>query len=125
MILHLRHAAEQGHSKEYLRTVDTDVVILTIYHFQNLKPSELWVGLGSGKAFGQVPIHYVCHQPGPLCCQALPFFHAYTGCDVVAKSDPTSLGGRRLQSVAFIALISRNLGGGRGPENGCRTIGDG
>ena len=36
MMLHLHHAAEQGHTKAYLRTVDTDVVILAIYHFHEL-----------------------------------------------------------------------------------------
>ena len=57
MMLHLRHVAEQGYSKAYLRIVDTDVVVLAIYHFEHLKFSELWVGLGSGKAFKQAPIH--------------------------------------------------------------------
>ena len=37
------------------------------------------------------------------------------------KKDPASVGGRRLHPVTFIARISRNLGGGRGPKNGCRT----
>ena len=44
---------------------------------------------------------------------------------IIAKIDITSVGVRRLHPVAFISRISRNVGGGRGPENGCRTVGDG
>ena len=37
LMLHLCHAAEQGYTKAYLRTVDTDVVVLAIHHFHQLK----------------------------------------------------------------------------------------
>ena len=83
-MLHLHHAAEQEHTKAYLRTVDTDVVILAIYHFHELGPTELSVGFGSGKTFKEIPIHHICQQLGSQCCQALLFFHAYTGCDVTS-----------------------------------------
>ena len=33
MMLHLRHAADQGHTKAYLRTVDSDVVVLATHFF--------------------------------------------------------------------------------------------
>ena len=79
MMLQLHHAAEQGHTKAYLRTVDTDVVILAIYHFQELGLTELWIGFGSGKTFKEIPIHLICQQH----CQA-PLFHAYTSCDVTS-----------------------------------------
>ena len=84
MMLHLHHAAEQGHTKAYLRTVDTDVVILAIYHFQELDLTELWAGSGSDKTFKEIPIHHICQQLGSQRCQALLFFHAYMGCDVTS-----------------------------------------
>jgi hypothetical protein len=84
MMLHLHHAAEQGHTKAYLRTVDTDVVILAIYHFYEQCLTELWIGFGSGKTFKEIPIHHICQQLGTQHCQALLFFHAYTGCDVTS-----------------------------------------
>ena len=37
----LCHAAEQGHTKAYLGTVNMDVVVLAIHHFHQLKLSEL------------------------------------------------------------------------------------
>ena len=85
MMLHLCHAAEQGHRKAYLRTVDTDVVVLAIYHFHQLNLTELWIGFGSGKTFREIPIHSVSQQLGPQRSQALLFFYSYTGCDVTSS----------------------------------------
>ena len=82
MMLHLHHAADPGHTKAYLRTGDTDVVILAIYHFHELGLTEMWIGFGSGKTFKEIPIHHICQQLGSQRCQALLFFHSYTGCDV-------------------------------------------
>ena len=84
MMLHLRHAAEQGHTKAYLRTVDSDVVVLAINFFHELGLSELWIGFGTGKQYKDIPIHYISQSLGPQHCRALPFFHAFTGCDVVS-----------------------------------------
>ena len=76
-------AAKQGHTKAFLRTVDSDVVVLAI-NFQELGLSELWIGFGSGKAYKDIPIHHISQMLGPKKCQALPLFHAFTGCDVVS-----------------------------------------
>ena len=37
MMLHVCHAAEQGHTKACLGIMDTNVVVLTIHHFHQLK----------------------------------------------------------------------------------------
>ena len=78
------HAAEQDHTKAYLRTVDTDVIVLAIHHFHQLKLSELWIGLGPGKTFREIPIHHISQQLGPQRCKALLFFHSFTGCNVTS-----------------------------------------
>ena len=67
-----------------LRTVDSDVVVLAITLFQELGLSELWIGCGSGKAYKDIPIQLISGMLGPQKCQALPLFHAFTGCDVVS-----------------------------------------
>jgi len=36
MMLHLRHAADHGHTKAYLRTADSDVVVLATHFFHDL-----------------------------------------------------------------------------------------
>ena len=49
MMLHVRHAAEQDHTKACLRTVHTDVVVLAIHHFHQPRLSELWIGFSQGR----------------------------------------------------------------------------
>ena len=45
LTLHLNHAAQNGHRKAYIRTVDTDAVVLAMGHLNQLDLTELWVGL--------------------------------------------------------------------------------
>ncbi len=54
MMIHLRHAVDQGRTKAYLRTVYhvySDVVVLAIHFFRDLGLPELCIGFGSGKAY--------------------------------------------------------------------------
>ena len=81
MMLYMHQAAEQRHPKAYLRTVDTDVVILAICHFHKLGLTELWVRFRSGKTFKEIIMHHICQQLRSQRCQAVLFFHAYKGCD--------------------------------------------
>ena len=85
IILHLQHAVSDGHQKALIRTVDSDIVILSVHFypvFQKAGLTELWVGYGKGKAYTDIPIHQVACQLGPSLCDAIPFFHAFTGCDM-------------------------------------------
>ena len=88
MILHLFHAATDGHKKAYLRTVDSDVVVLCIHHFLGLKThglKELWIGFGTGKSYKDIPIHHISNILGDDASKAILFFHAYTGCDLTSS----------------------------------------
>jgi len=40
--------------------VDTDVVILAVYHFQELDLTELWARSGSDKTSKEMPTHHIC-----------------------------------------------------------------
>ena len=84
MMLHLHHAAVQGHQKAYMRTVISDVVVLAINLFHELGLSELWVGYGTGKTYKEIPVHHISQMLGPQQCQVLPLFHVITGCDLVS-----------------------------------------
>ena len=85
IFLHLAHAAAHGHHKAYVRTVDSDVVVIAIHFFSTLGLSELWVGFGSGKTLRDIPIHDICSQLEPSRSLALPLFHAITGCDTTSQ----------------------------------------
>ena len=69
--LHLAHAAEHGHTKAYVRTVDSDVVVLAVRFFESLG-LELWKGFGTGKKYRDIPIHTIRSNIGPLKSLALP-----------------------------------------------------
>ena len=60
MLLHLKHASENGHQKAMIRTVDTDVVTLAISTFIDLTLSELWISFGTKKSHQYISMHLHC-----------------------------------------------------------------
>ena len=56
ILLHLAHAAEQGHTTAYVRTVSSDVVILAIRFFETLGLTELLVGFGTVRKYCDIPV---------------------------------------------------------------------
>ena len=84
MILHMADAVEKGFRKILLRTVDTDVVILAVAAPAKLDMQELWAAFGTAKKFRYIPVHDISLSLGPDKSQALPMFHAYTGCDTIS-----------------------------------------
>ena len=86
MLLHAAHAARHNHCKILIRTVDTDVVVLAVSVAQRLQAeAELWLAFGTGKNFRYLAAHKLAHGLGPERAQALPMFHALTGCDTVSS----------------------------------------
>ena len=64
-------------------TVDSDVVIIAHFVFFKLQREkeigELWIEFGVGKFKRWIPIHRYAEALGENVCNALPFFHAFTG----------------------------------------------
>ena len=82
MLLHVADAMHHGFKCIMIRTNDSDVVAISIFCFPSLTSiNELWIAIGTGKNFRYLPIHIMSQQLGPDKCMALPFFHAFTGCD--------------------------------------------
>ena len=48
LLSHVADGVKAGYMKVCVRTVDTDVVILAIAHYNNIKPDELWMAFGTG-----------------------------------------------------------------------------
>ena len=85
IFLHVAHAAKQGLTRAMVRTVDTDVIVLAVASMQKMQNlSELWMAFGTGKNFRFIPCHTIASSLGEESCKALPFFHAFTGCDTVS-----------------------------------------
>lgn len=85
IFLHLFDAAQKGCRTAYIRTVDSDVVVLAVNFFETLGFTELWVGFGSGKHYRDIPVHTICSEIGPSKAKALPLFHSLTGCDTTSQ----------------------------------------
>ena len=85
IFLHLSHAAQQGHSKAFIRTVDSDVVSIAVGHFGSLGVMELWIGFGTGKAFQHIPVHEITHTLDPEKSLSCTLFHSFTGCDTTSS----------------------------------------
>ena len=84
-LLHLANAAVHGHSKAYVRTVDSDIVVLALRFFDTLGLSELWVGFGTGKKYRDIPVHSLHAGLCPSKSIALTLFHSLTGCDTTSQ----------------------------------------
>ena len=85
IFLHLSHAAQQGLSKAFIRTVDSVIVIIAVGHFGSLCVMELWIGFGTGKAFQHTPVHEITQTLGPEKSLSCPLFHSFKGCDTTSS----------------------------------------
>ena len=85
MFLHISDAVNHGYGRVMVRTVDSDVLVLAIAAVQQLSIDELWIAFGSGKSLRYLPAHEIAGALGPERCIALPFVHAFSGCDTVSS----------------------------------------
>ena len=63
VFLHLKHAVLEGHKKAFIRTVDTNLVVIAVstYHIlEEMGLKELRIGYGYGKHRRDIPIHNIC-----------------------------------------------------------------
>ena len=56
LLLYVADAVNRGSRKVYVRTVDTDVIMLAITSFEKINPDELWVAFGSGASFKYISV---------------------------------------------------------------------
>ena len=82
LFLHVNDMATEGFTRVMIRTVDTDVLMLSISLFDDLQLDELWIDFGSGKQRCYLPIHEMILDPVKRV--GLRFFFAFTGCDQVS-----------------------------------------
>ena len=83
--MHVADAVKAGYRKVCVRRVDTDVVVLAIAHYNNIKPDELWVAFGTGTHFRYIPVHELTASLDSRMCSTLHVFHTFTGCDIVSS----------------------------------------
>ena len=88
VMVHIRHALEQGAETVLVRTVDTDVMVIQVGLFFDLvtiQPScDFWIAFGMGKNYRLYHINSICESLGEPRSRALPVFHAFSGCDTTS-----------------------------------------
>ena len=70
-----------------VRTVNTDVVAIALGCFHLLQDKRIWVdsGVQSKNNLTYISINQLFDPLGEPLCKALPFYHAFTGCDYTSS----------------------------------------
>ncbi|KAL9966137.1 hypothetical protein ACROYT_G024162 [Oculina patagonica] len=88
ILVHVKDALAKGGRSVLVCTVDTDVVVILIAQFHMLSSrwpgSTFWVAFGMGKTFQLLSVNSIRDYLGEEKYRALPFFHAFTGCDTTS-----------------------------------------
>jgi len=85
ILLHVAHCAKRGIMKVAIRTVDADVVIISVGHFFDLHIEELWISFGVGNQFNHIPVHAIANSLQAEKSKAMMMFHAISGCDTISS----------------------------------------
>ena len=85
LLLHAHHAFKSGLKCVTIRTVDSDVVVISLYAFTYMTgTAQLWIDFGVGRYRRLIPIHDIHRNIPQHIITNLPVFHAFTGCDTVS-----------------------------------------
>ena len=86
--MYYTHFSRDGRLCKFVRTVDTDVVVVLIGVFHKLLLSQpktdIWVAFGVGKNYRLYSINAPSTSLGTKRSQALPMLHAISGCDTTS-----------------------------------------
>ena len=88
IIPHAMHAVEHCKKRIIVLSSDTDVFVLLMLYWSELKENgleELWMKAGVGDTTRHIPIHILSETIGKKLCQVLPAVHTLTGCDYTSK----------------------------------------
>ena len=85
MIYHIRELPSG--TNFVVRTADTDVFVIALRCFHQLQDKRIWVesGVQSKNNLTYISINQLSDQLGEPLCKALPFYHAFTGCDYTSS----------------------------------------
>ena len=86
IVLHLFDAVSKGARDILVRTVDSDTIAILIGAFSKFHPgTNIWIAFGAGKKFRYYSINSIYQSLGPEKSKALPYYHAFSGCDTTSQ----------------------------------------
>ena len=74
-----------GHRRAIVKTVDSDILVLSVAIFSLLGLDELWLGIGTKHNYKEIPVHEIANSLGHRKARALLLFHPMTGCDTTSQ----------------------------------------
>ena len=83
LLLHAKQASRPD-SRIVIESPDTDVLVLSVAHFNDINCEEMWFRIGVKDQLRYIPVHDASRKLGETLCRALPAFHAMTGCDTTS-----------------------------------------
>ena len=115
LFFHVNDIVHNGLKRVTIVCTDTDVVGISLNAFCDMSITELWwFEFGSDKNCRWLPIHTNAEQLGEETCRALPFWHAFAGCDTgsafAGKGKKNSLGNLEILSRNYIMSYDVSLG---------------
>ena len=84
LLLHAQHAAKDG-ARVVIQSPDTDVLVLSVSHCEEIGCQELWFRSGVKERIRYIPVHKIAARLGRPMCKAIPAFHSLTGCDTTSS----------------------------------------
>ncbi len=87
LFVHVRQAAMEGNKSVIVKANDTIVVVLAVSTFTDIAEhglAKIWIAFGQGVHTRMIAVHEIVSVIGPEKGNGLPFFHTFTGCDVVS-----------------------------------------
>ena len=87
LVRHMIQCVSTGTKQVVVRTVDTDVLLLLLAfrHHVGHYECNVYAYFGTGKSKCYYDINAIALRLGEDTCRALPFFHAFSGCDCVSS----------------------------------------
>ena len=83
VFLHAADCVKQAQKQILIRTVDTDVLLISVV--DKIKVEELWIAFG--KHFRHIAARAIASSLGADKSRTLPAFHAVSDCDTVSFCD--------------------------------------
>lgn len=87
IFVHARDATTDGSKSIIIKANDTDVLVIAISvlpSLQELGLEKMWIAFGQGAKMRWIPVYEVVSAIGLEKAGGIPYFHAFTGCDVVS-----------------------------------------
>ena len=109
LLLHAHHASNNGQQAVVIRSPDTDVAVLAVYHHPALAAagSQLYFRTGTKQRACFIDIHTVRTALGERVSDALLRLHALTGCD-----STSAFKGRGMRAGVNLAMTFPDLSAG-------------